>query len=55
LVYRLADPSVQAEAARFCGNQEIRFEYSVISKIYSGGLPSAEAAAVIVEKACEIL
>ena len=55
LVYRLADPSVQVEAARFSGNPEIRFEYTVISNIYSGGLPPAEAAAVIVEKACEIL
>ncbi len=55
LVYRLADPSVQTEAAQFSGNPEIRFEYSVISNIYSGGLPPAEAAAVIVEKACEIL
>jgi ethanolamine ammonia-lyase large subunit len=57
LVYRLADPSVQTEAARFSGNQEIRFEYTVISNIYAGGpgLPPAEAAAVIVEKACEIL
>jgi ethanolamine ammonia-lyase large subunit len=55
LVYRLADPAVQSEAAQFSGNPEIRFEYSVISNIYSGSLPPAEAAAVIVEKACEIL
>jgi ethanolamine ammonia-lyase large subunit len=55
LVYRLADPSVQMEAAEFSGNREIRFEYTVISNIYAGGLPPAEAAAVIVEKACEIL
>ena len=32
-----------------------RLSSSVISNIYSGGLPPAEAAAVIVEKACEIL
>jgi ethanolamine ammonia-lyase large subunit len=55
LVYRLTDPSAQVEAARFSGNPQIRFEYTVISNIYSGGLPPAEAAAVIVEKACEIL
>src|ERR1051326_4048481 len=55
LVYRLADPAVQSEAAQFSGNPEIRFEYTVISNIYSGSLPPAEAAAVIVEKACEIL
>jgi ethanolamine ammonia-lyase large subunit len=55
LVYRLPGPSAQMEAAQFSGNPEIRFEYTVISNIYSGGLPPAEAGAVIVEKACEIL
>src|SRR5262249_54864058 len=39
LVYRLTDPQAQAEAARFSGNPGIRFEYTVISNIYSGGLP----------------
>jgi ethanolamine ammonia-lyase large subunit len=55
LVYRLADAEAQARAAQFSGNRAIRFEYTVISNIYSGGLPPTEAAAVIVEKACEIL
>ena len=55
LVYRLADPRVQKEAARFSGNAAIRFEYTVISNIYSGGLPPAEAGAVIVDKVSEIL
>jgi ethanolamine ammonia-lyase large subunit len=55
LVYRLADPAVQKEAAQFSGNPDIRFEYTVISNIYSGGLPPLEAGAVIVEKAVEIL
>ncbi len=32
-----------------------RFEYTVISNIYSAGLPAAEAGAVIVEKVAEIL
>jgi ethanolamine ammonia-lyase large subunit len=32
-----------------------RFEYTVISNIYSGGLPPAEAGAVIVDKVREIL
>ncbi|HEX4149840.1 MAG TPA: hypothetical protein VHY20_12665, partial [Pirellulales bacterium] len=32
-----------------------RFEYTVISNIYPRGLPALEAAAVIVEKACQIL
>ena len=55
LVYRLGDPAVQRAAARFSGNPHIRFEYSVISNIYSAGLPAAEAGGVIVEKVGEIL
>ena len=55
LVYRLADAAVQAQAAEFSGNRAIRFEYTVISNIYTGGLPAAEAAAVIVEKVTDIL
>ncbi len=55
LVYRLGDPAVQREAARASGNRDIRFEYTVISNIYSGGLPPAEAGGVIVEKVIQIL
>jgi ethanolamine ammonia-lyase large subunit len=55
LVYRLADAATQAEAARFSGHPTIRFEYTVISNIYGGGLPALEAAAVIVEKVEDIL
>jgi ethanolamine ammonia-lyase large subunit len=55
LVYRLSDPQVQASAAQFTRNPAIRFEYTVISNIYSGGLPPAEAAAIIVEKTADIL
>jgi ethanolamine ammonia-lyase large subunit len=54
-VYRLADPQVQAAAARFSGHASIRFEYSVISNIYSGGLPPLEAAGVIVDRVGDIL
>jgi ethanolamine ammonia-lyase large subunit len=50
LVYRLGDPEAQRRAAVFSGNPAVRFEYTVISNIYPGGLPAAEAAAVIVEK-----
>ena len=46
---------MQKEAARFSGNAAIRFEYTVISNIYSGGLPPAEAGAVIVDRVSEIL
>lgn len=55
LVYRLADPVVRRAAAEFSGNPAIRFEYTVISNIYSGGLPPLEAGAVLVEKVDEIL
>ena len=55
LAYRLADTDAQAEAARVSGHSAIRFEYTVISNIYAGGLPPLEAAAVIVEKVGEIL
>jgi ethanolamine ammonia-lyase large subunit len=54
LVYRLAGPS-QAEAARFSGNSQVRWEQTVISNIYAGGLPPVEAAAVILEKMLQIL
>src|SRR5262249_22074261 len=46
LTYGLAPPGADAGS---------RFEYTVISNIYSGGLPPAEAAAQIVEKCGEIL
>lgn len=54
LVYRL-DDAAQQDAARFSGNPAIRFEYTVISNIYSGGLPPAEAGGVIVDRVGEIL
>jgi ethanolamine ammonia-lyase small subunit len=55
LVYRLADPEARRAAAAFSGNRAVRFEYTVISNIYAGGLPPAEAAGVIVERAADIL
>jgi ethanolamine ammonia-lyase large subunit len=55
LVYRLADAEAQRSAAAFSGNPAVRFEYTVISNIYSGGLPPAEAASVILEKVEQIL
>jgi ethanolamine ammonia-lyase large subunit len=54
LVYRLAGTPL-TEAARFSGNPAIRFEYTVISNIYSGGLPPVEAGAMILEKVLQIL
>jgi ethanolamine ammonia-lyase small subunit len=55
LVLRLADGPIQQEAAAFSGHPGVRFEYTVISNIYSGGLPPLEAGAVIVEKVLQIL
>ncbi len=55
LVYRLSDPAVQAAAAKFSGNASIRFEVSVLSNIYAGGLPPLEAAGVLVERIGQIL
>ncbi len=54
LVYRLSGPA-QAEAARFSGNAHVRWEQSVISNIYAGGLPPVEAGAVILETVLQIL
>lgn len=46
----------QSAAAAFSGNPGIRFEYTVLSNIYSGGgLPPLEAGSVILEKAAQIL
>ena len=53
--YRLNDKATQKAAADFSGNAEIHYEYSVLSNIYSGGLPSIEAGSVIAEKVFEIL
>jgi ethanolamine ammonia-lyase large subunit len=55
LVLRLEDGPIQQEAAAFSGHPGIRFEYTVISNIYSGGLPPLEAGAVTVEKVLQIL
>ena len=55
LVYQLLDPDSQAKAAEFSGHPEIQFEYTVISNIYSGGLPPLEAGSLLAEKAWQIL
>lgn len=55
LAYQLVDAAARDHAARFSGNADIRFEYTVISNIYSGGLIPVEAGSVIAEKAWQIL
>ncbi len=53
--YRLADSATQKSAAKFSGNAKMQYEYSVLSNIYTGGLPPIEAGSVIAEKVFEIL
>jgi ethanolamine ammonia-lyase large subunit len=53
--YRLADNATQKSAANFSGNANMQYEYSVLSNIYSGGLPPIEAGSVIAEKIFDIL
>jgi ethanolamine ammonia-lyase large subunit len=53
--YRLNDTNTQKSAAIFSGNADMQYEYSVLSNIYSGGLPPIEAGSVIAEKVFEIL
>ncbi len=53
--YRLSDAATQNLAATFSGNSQIKYEYSVLSNIYSGGLPPIEAGSVIAEKIFDIL
>jgi ethanolamine ammonia-lyase large subunit len=55
LAYQLLDRDEQQAAAKFSNHASIRFEYSVVSNIYSGGLPAVEAGALLVERACQIL
>ena len=55
LGYRLPDEQARIAAAQFSGNAEIRYEYTVISNIYSGGLPPIEGGSVVAEKAFAIL
>ncbi len=55
LAYRLEDEDVRKAAAAFSGNADIRYEYTVISNIYRGGLPPVEAGSLIAERVEQIL
>jgi len=55
LVYHLLDKDDQLQAAKFSGNVDIQFEYSVLSNIYEAGTPAVEAGSVIVEKVEQML
>jgi ethanolamine ammonia-lyase large subunit len=55
LAIRLSGTSAHDAAVRYSGNQRISYEYTVITNIYSGGIPAVEAGSVVAEKAMEIL
>lgn len=55
LVYRLNDAEVQKQAIEYSGNKGIHYEYTLISNIYTGGVPALEAGSVIAEKAIQII
>jgi ethanolamine ammonia-lyase large subunit len=55
LAYRLTDEETRDAAAAFSGNADVKYEYTVISNIYRGGLPPVEAGSLIAERAKQIL
>ncbi len=55
IAYRLPDSETRDAAALFRGNASVRYEYTVISNIYSGGLPPVEAGSLIAERVQQIL
>jgi ethanolamine ammonia-lyase large subunit len=55
IAYRVADGAEQRDAAAFSGHADVRFEYTVVSNIYSAGLPPLEAGSLIAEKVIAIL
>jgi len=55
LVYRLNDAEAQKQAIEYSGNEGICYEYTLISNIYTGGLPALEAGSVIAKKLSKLL
>ena len=55
LAYRLSDAGVRQKAVDYRKSRNIGYEYTLISNIYAGGLPAAEAGSVVAEKAIQIL
>ena len=55
MAYRLADDEERNQAVAYSGSRNIRYEYTLISNIYAGGLPAVEAGSVVAEKAIDIL
>lgn len=55
LAYRLNDEEARRAASIFSGNDDVRYEYTVISNIYREGMPPVEAGSLIAERARQIL
>jgi ethanolamine ammonia-lyase large subunit len=55
MVYRLNDAKTREQAVAYSESRDIRYEYTLISNIYSGGLPAIEAGSVVAEKSMQIL
>jgi len=55
LTLNLKDQEARHQAAEYSGHPDIRYEYTLISNIYPGGLPAIEAGSVVVEKTIQIL
>lgn len=55
LAYRLNDEETRCAASAFSGNDDVRYEYTVISNIYREGMPPVEAGSLIAERAMQIL
>lgn len=55
LAYRLEDEETKQIARAFSGNNDISYEYTVISNIYRQGMPPVEAGSLIAERAKQIL
>ncbi len=54
LNYHITDEATRQEAIKSSGNPDIAYEITVVSNIYSGGLPPLEAASVIVERVMDM-
>lgn len=52
--YHLTDEQTRQAAIKFSGNAQIQYEITMVSNIYSAGLPPLEAASVIVEKVMDM-
>lgn len=55
LVLKLKDEKARKAAAIYSEHEKIRYEYTLITNIYQGGLPPIEGGSVVAEKVMEIL